>query len=56
LGVAALQSSSPLTLNALGQLLPGRRALAAGLALGFALALGGLLLLIDLSLPSPLSQ
>jgi hypothetical protein len=54
LGVAVLQSSSPLTLNALGQLLPGRRALAAGLALGFGLALGGLPLLIDLSLHLPL--
>ncbi len=48
LGVAALQSSSPLTLTALGQLLPGRTALAAGLALGFALALGGLPLLLGL--------
>ena len=46
LGVAALQSSSPLTLTALGQLLPGRSALAAGLALGFALALGGLPILL----------
>ncbi|MBT9547262.1 MAG: hypothetical protein IV090_17855 [Candidatus Sericytochromatia bacterium] len=46
LGVAALQSSSPLTLTALGQLLPGRSALAAGLALGFALALGGLPVLL----------
>jgi len=48
LGVAALQSSTPLTLSAVGQILPGRPALAAGLALGLALALGGLPLLIQL--------
>ncbi|MGE3725604.1 MAG: hypothetical protein AB7I41_08645 [Candidatus Sericytochromatia bacterium] len=48
LGVAALQSSSPLTLSAVGQILPGRPALAAGLALGLALALGGVPLLIQL--------
>jgi hypothetical protein len=41
LGLALIQSSTPLTLTALGQLLPQAKGLAAGISLGFALALGG---------------
>ncbi|HEU5100283.1 MAG TPA: hypothetical protein VFU22_14745, partial [Roseiflexaceae bacterium] len=41
-GVALLQSATPVALAASTQLLPGRPATAAGLALGLAIAIGGL--------------
>jgi FSR family fosmidomycin resistance protein-like MFS transporter len=41
LGVALLQSATPAALVAAGRLLPGRPATAAGLALGLAVAIGG---------------
>ncbi len=44
IGIALLQSATPATLAAMGQLLPQRPATAAGLALGLGIAVGGLLL------------
>jgi FSR family fosmidomycin resistance protein-like MFS transporter len=48
-GVALLQSATPVALAATGRLLPRRPALAAGLALGLAIAAGGLPAVLDAS-------
>ena len=55
IGLALLQSVTPVTLAALAQLLPGRSGLAAGLSLGLAIALGGLFVFAGLgaALASP---
>ena len=55
LGLALLQSVTPVTLAALAQVLPGRSGLAAGLSLGLAIALGGLFVFAGLgaALTSP---
>lgn len=48
-GLALLQSATPIALAATAQLIPGKPAFASGLALGFAIALGGLPPMMGLS-------
>lgn len=48
-GLALLQSATPIALAATAQLIPGKPAFASGLALGFAIALGGLPPMLGLS-------